>query len=157
MKARLRLAKSINEMVSEYFFLRSQKKVIDDKMKGLASTIKEYAKENGVKNDTGSYYCQNDEYIFGSQAKKSVSFDVDKAVEFLKSRGFNHAVKQITTYEIDEDVVESLVGSGDISLSDLESITNTKVTYSVDVKKKEEVTDVEQHYAVAASRRGKKQ
>lgn len=143
MAAKIKKVTSISEDVREYAKLRDYKKSIDAKMKALSSRIKKYAESHGSKSDNGSFYCQDEDFVFGSQAKKSVSFDVDKAVDFFKKRGLFSAFSQVTSFVINEDEVESLVSSGVISFSDLESITNTKVTYSVDVKARESLPEVE--------------
>ena len=146
---------SINDMVAEYNTLREENKRIKSRMDVLAKSIKEYATANGVKDDKGSYYCDNGAYTFGSQAKKSVSFVVDKAISFLKTNGFYDAIK--IKEVIDEDAVERYVSQGDISFEDLERITETKVSYAIDLKKKEDMPVVEETtYAVAASTKPKK-
>ena len=83
----------INSKVAEYNALREQAKTIKSRMDTLAKEIKEYASQNGVKDDKGSYYCDNGSFMFGQQAKKSVSFIVDKAIEFFKTNGLHEAVK----------------------------------------------------------------
>lgn len=143
MAINLKKVPSISEDVREYAKLRDYKKSIDAKMKILSARIKKYAEDHGSKSDSGSFYCQNDDFVFGSRAKKSVSFDTDKAVAFFKEHGFLSAFSKVTTFVVHEDEVESLVSSGAMSLSDLESITNTKVTYSVDVKARESMPEVE--------------
>lgn len=144
---------NMNSLVSEYAVLRDQKKQIEARMKVLSDRIKSYAQAHGVVSDTGSSYCENDSYYFGSVAKKSISFDQSKAVEFLKSKGFYKAVK--TTETVDEEALERYIADGSITSSDIESITVVKTTYSLDVKKKDEITDVRQ-IPLAASRRGRK-
>ena len=146
---------NIDSMVSEYDALRSQSKTIKSRMDTLAKDIKKYAETHGVKDDKGSYYCDNGAFQFGQQAKKSVSFVIDKAIDFLKSHGFTDAIKTVET--IDEDVIERLVSEGAITFDDLESITETKVTYAIDLKKKEDMPVVEETtVAIAASKKPQK-
>lgn len=145
----------IGAKVAEYDALRTQSKTIKSRMDTLAKDIKKYAETYGVKDDKGSYYCDNGAYQFGQQAKKSVSFVPDKALDFLKSHGFTDAIKTVET--IDEDVVERLVGDGAITFEDLESITQTKVTYAIDLKKKEDMPVVEETtVTLAASKKPQK-
>lgn len=142
---------SIDDKVQEYYRLREESKIIKSRMDSLAKDIKAYASVNGVKDDKGSFYCDNEEFMFGQQCKKSVSFVEDKAIEFFKTHGLFDAVK--TAEVIDESAVEKYIDEGKISFEDLESITNTKVTYAIDLKKKEEMPVVEEITVVAASRK----
>lgn len=145
---------SIDDMVQEYFLLREQSKTIKSRMDALAKEIKNYASENGVKDDKGSSYCDNGAFMFGQQAKKSVSFVKDKAIEFFKTHGLLDAVK--ITEVIDEDAVEKYINEGAITFDDLESITETKTTYAIDLKKKEEMPVVEETTVqMAASKKPK--
>lgn len=145
---------SIVMKVEEYDRLREQSKTIKSRMDTLAKEIKEYASKNGVKDDKGSFYCESTFFMFGSQAKKSVSFKKDEAITFFKTRGLLDAVK--ITEVIDEDAVEKYINEGAISFEDLESITETKVSYAIDLKKKEDMPVVEQTtVAMAASKKPK--
>ena len=78
----------VEKMVSEYELLRNQEKQISERKKVLADAIKSYAFANGTKDDSGSFYSDNDTFTYGAQCKKSVKFDVDKASKFLQSKGF---------------------------------------------------------------------
>ena len=145
---------SIDSQVQEYYRLREEAKTIKNRMDALAKEIKEYASANGVKDDKGSTYCDNGTFMFGQQAKKSVSFKKDVAIVFFKSKGLLDAIK--ITEVIDEDAVEKYIGEGLITFEDLESITETKVTYAIDLKKKEDMPVVEETtVAIAASKKPK--
>lgn len=142
----------VNVLLREYYELREQKKTIEDRMKVLAEQIKSFAETQGVKDDKGSYYAEDEQYVYGKQCKKSVSFDKDKALEFFKNRGYEDCIDTVEV--INEGAVEEHINTGDISFEDLESITNTKVSYAVDVKKKEEMPVVEQtNVTLAASKK----
>lgn len=145
---------SINDKVQEYYRLREEAKTIKSRMDTLAKEIKEYSSQHGVKDDKGSFYCDNGTFQFGQQAKKSVTFVVDKAIEFFKKNGLVDAVK--TTEVIDEDAVERYINEGRVTFDDLESITQTKVTYAIDLKKKEDMPVVEETTVpIAASKKPK--
>lgn len=130
---------NIETLVEEYNTLREEKKRIESRMKTLSEDIKGYAETHGSKDDKGSFYCDSSSYSFGKVAKKSVSFITDKALSFFKTHNMHDAIKIVET--IDEDAVEKYISDGSLSYSDLESITQTKTTYAVDVKKKEVVED----------------
>lgn len=142
----------INTLLEEYYSLREQKKTIEDRMKYLADQIKANAEKVGVKDDKGSFYAEDEQYVYGKQCKKSVSFDHDKAIEYFKSHGFDECIDTVEV--INEEAVEGRINTGDISYEDLEGITNTKVTYAIDIKKKEDMPVVEQtEVAMAASKK----
>ena len=142
----------INSLLKEYDSLREQKKTIEDRMKYLADQIKANAEKVGVKDDKGSFYAEDEQFIYGKQCKKSVSFDHDKAIEYFKSHGYDECIDTVEV--INEEAVEGRINTGDISYEDLEGITNTKVTYAIDIKKKEDMPVVEQtEVAMAASKK----
>lgn len=144
----------IGAMLSEYYSLREQKKKIEDRMKYLADQIKANAEKVGVKDDKGSFYAEDEQFIYGKQCKKSVSFNQEKALSYFRDHGYDDC---ITTVEvINEEAVESRINTGDISFEDLEDITTTKVSYAIDLKRKEEISEVEQiEVPIAASKKSR--
>ena len=144
----------IGAMLSEYDSLREQKKKIEDRMKYLADQIKANAEKIGVKDDKGSFYAEDEQFIYGKQCKKSVSFNQEKALSYFRDHGYDDC---ITTVEvINEEAVESRINTGDISFEDLEDITTTKVSYAIDLKRKEEMPEVEQtEVPIAASKKSR--
>ena len=149
---------TIDNQVEEYDKLRVQKKQIEDRMKVLADEIKSYASLNGTKDDKGSYYAENEKYNFGSQCKKSIKLNEDRVLKYFKAD--KNLASHIQTKEyVSEDTVEALSADGTISYEDLEALCDTKVTYSISVVKKEEVTaEVEEKTVampIAASKKPK--
>ena len=144
----------IGAMLSEYDSLREQKKKIEDRMKYLADQIKANAEKVGVKDDKGSFYAEDEQFIYGKQCKKSVSFNQEKALSYFRDHGYDDC---ITTVEvINEEAVESRINTGDISFEDLEDITTTKVSYAIDLKRKKEMSEVEQtEVPIAASKKSR--
>ena len=144
----------IGAILSEYDSLREQKKKIEDRMKYLADQIKANAEKVGVKDDKGSFYAENEQFIYGKQCKKSVSFNQEKALSYFRDHGYDDC---ITTVEvINEEAVESRINTGDISFEDLEDITTTKVSYAIDLKRKEEMPEIEQtEVPIAASKKSR--
>lgn len=144
----------ISTLLDEYDELRERKKQVEKRLSYLSDQIKAYAEANGVKDDKGSFYASDDKYIYGKQAKKSVSFDKEKAMQFFKAHKFTDCIDTVEV--INEDAVEARISSGDISYEELESITVTKTTYAIDVKKKEEMPEVEETIvSLAASKKPK--
>ena len=143
---------NIDALVTEYATLRAQDKTITARMKVLAEEIKGYAQIHGEKDDKGSYYLDNGAFQFGSQAKKSVTLHTEKALELLKSKGLTDAIQTVEV--VDESAVERYLSEGTLTMEELESITTTKVSYSIDVKQKEAMPVVEETtVALAASRK----
>ena len=143
--------KIIEQMVAEYNELKIKEKQIKDRKAVLSDAIKTYSLTNGTKDDKGSYYIDTDKYSFGAMCKKSVGFNTDKAVKFFQSRGFDDCIT--FSPQIVESAVEKHLDDGDITVSDLEGITNTSVSYAVSVKVKEEVVEVQQTTFAASKKK----
>lgn len=144
---------AIKGIVEEYQALKAQEKVISERKKLLADAIKAYATQNGTKDSNGSFYSENESFIFGSQCKKSVSFDEPKALAFLQAEGYSECIDVKPV--INEDKVEARVNCGDITPEQLESITKIKTTFAVDVRKKEEAVTIQQTTATVAAQKKK--
>lgn len=135
----------INADVQEYIELSQQEKAIKKRKEELAKRIKEHAQEHGTKDSNGSSYMSNDRFVFGSQARKSVKLNQDKAKDFLLARGLYEQVVEVKE-TINENRVEQLLVDGLISTDDLETIVDVKVTYAIDVKERvveEEMPEVQ--------------
>ena len=126
----------IFDYVQEYTDLSKQEKAIKKRKDELAKYIKEHAQQNGVKDSNGSSYMSNDRFVFGSQARKSIKLNQDRAKEFLLSQGLYEQVVEVKE-SINENKVEQLLQQGLITTDDLEAIVDVKVTYAIDVKEKE--------------------
>ena len=146
----------INELVRQYVEYREQKKVIEDRMKSIADTLKAHAVSHGVKDSNGSSYVETENgYRFGNQAKTSVSFNAD-AIPYLKGKGLKDCIEVVE--KVNEKAVEERVTSGELTVEDLSAITTSKVTYAIDVKKLEVQATVQEAEAVmpmAASKKPK--
>ena len=131
----------IHSYVQEYNELRKQESLLKKRKDELAKLIKEHASEHGTKDSTGSSYCESDKFVFGSQVRKSVKLNHDKAKAFLLGIGLYEQV--VETKEVsNEDKVEQLLINGDISDEDLESIVDIKTTYSVSVTERQVEEDM---------------
>ena len=134
-------------LAAEYDVLRIKASQIDKRKKEIAEILKTYAKKSGTADTNGSYYVDVEGFTFGAQCKKSVKFS-ESAANYLISAGFDECVEM--TPKINEDAVYSRVSNGDLTVEELESITETSVSYSVSVKAVEEMPEV-QCASVAAS------
>ncbi|MBO8161059.1 MAG: hypothetical protein H0Z24_05435 [Thermosipho sp. (in: Bacteria)] len=128
---------SIIQLINEYNELKEKEQLIKKRKKEIADKIKEYAVQNGVKDDNGSYYKEEDKFIIGSQARKTVKLNQEKAKEFFLEKGLYKEVV-VVKEEIDEDKVEKLLEEGKISYDELENLVTVKTTYAVFIKEREE-------------------
>ncbi len=146
-------ADDIGRMGKEYADLTAQIKQLEEKRKALADKIKEGAEQFGVKDDKGSFYLENDTHVMGKVARKSFKIDQDKAVETLESMGLGDVVDVVTVKSINEDRLEKAVQEKRISLDTVQDFTKESVSYSVLVKEKEAMTEVEVSTAKVARRK----
>lgn len=131
----------IGKILEEYNTLRTQKKQIEERISVLSKEIKDYAMSNGSKDDKGSYYCSNDNFLFGATAKKKIIVDEEALKKYLKSRGFKDVIKKEVKEVIDEEILQNLVDCGDISDDDINSFTTVSISYSVMCQVNESVND----------------
>ena len=145
--------KDIYSMAREYAELSAQIKELEARKKVLSDKIKEGSEKFGVKDDNGSYYLENDQFLMGKVAKKSFKIDQDKAVGVLKSMGLGDVVDTVTIETVNEDRLNSAVQEGRISINEVEKFTNVTTSYSVTVKEKEPMPEVEQSTVKIAARK----
>lgn len=122
--------------VQEYMELSKQEKAIKKRKDELAKRIKEHAQQNGVKDSNGSSYMSNERFVFGSQARKSIKLNQDRAKDFLLAQGLYERVVEVKE-SINEDKVEQLLAENLITPEDLETLVDVKITYAIDVKERE--------------------
>lgn len=146
-------ADDIGKMGKEYAELSAQIKELEARKKALADQIKEGAEKFGVKDDKGSYFLESDTLIMGKVAKKSFKINQDKAVSVLEAMGLGDVLDVVTVKTVNEDKLQSAVQDKRISLNTVEEFTDSSVSYSVSVKEKEEVPEVEQTSLKAARRK----
>ena len=143
----------IVKMGKEYAEISAQIKVLEAKKKELADKIKNGAEMYGVKDDKGSYYLEDDYVLMGKVAKKSFKIDQALAVETLESMGLGDVVDTVVSKIVNEDKLQKAVQSGKITLDEVSEFTNGSVSYSVLVKEKEAVPEVEQTTLKAARKK----
>lgn len=126
---------NIKEKVQEYNVLRDRAKTIKSRMDALAKDIKMYLTNSVSPDSKGSYYAEDEQFIYGSMAKKSVKLNEDKAKVFLQERNLLEQVSEVKIV-INEDKLSKLVEDGTISQEELEELVDIKTTYSIDIKEK---------------------
>lgn len=140
-------------MAQEYDAISLQIKALDSQKKSLADKIKELAQKFGTKDDKGSHYCGNDEFMCGNVAKHSISLNTDRAVALLQKKGLNEYIEEKIVKVVDEKKLEKAIINGQITQEEFDSIMDDKVSYSVSVKKIEEMPEVEVTQLKAAKKK----
>lgn len=140
-------------MAEEYNSISTQIKTLEAQKKALSEKIKRGAEMYGTKDDKGSYYLEDEHFICGKVAKKSFKINQEKAVAVLEEKGLNDVVDVVTVKTVNEDRLSSAVSVGRISLNDVEDFTDSNTSYSVSVKVKEEVPEVQQSNLQAAKKK----
>lgn len=144
----------LSKMAEEYLEISKQIKMLDNTKKTLSEKIKEATEALGVKDDKGSFYSDLDTVVTGKVAKKSVSLDEEKAKELFKKKGiFDDIVEIVEVEQINENALEEKINEGVITDEEFESICSVKTSYSVSVKEKEEMPEVEVTELKAASKK----
>ena len=146
-------AEDILALGKEYDEINAQLKVLNDRKKFLSDLIKEGAEKYGVKDDKGSYYFESDEFILGKVAKKTVLLNQEKAKETLEAMGLGDTIDKVTTYVVNEDRLSQAVADKKITIKEVESFTDIKVDYSVSVKSKAKMPEVEKSTLMAARKK----
>lgn len=136
-------ADDISKLGREYAEVSAQIKQLEERKKALAEKIKSGAEQFGVQDDKGSFYLEDDTLIMGKVARKSFKIDQDKAVQTLESMGLGDVVDEVVVKTVNEDKLQSAVSNGRITLDDVEGFTNVSTAYSVLVKEKEAIPEVE--------------
>lgn len=144
---------NVKSLGRQYADISSQIKALEEQKKALAEKIKQGAEQFGVKDDKGSFYLESEDLMMGKVAKKSFKIDQDKAVNTLESMGIGDVVDEVTVRTVNEDRLQQAVSDGRLSLDTVESFTNVSVSYSVLVKEKEAMPEVEQTTLKSAAKR----
>ena len=126
---------TIMEQVAEYNLLRAKSKTLKSRMDALAKSIKEHLTKNVTPDSKGNYYAENEDFIYGNMAKKSIKLNEERAKVFLQERNLLEQVSDVKIV-INEDKLEQLLADGTITMEEFETLVDTKVSYSIDIKEK---------------------
>ena len=137
-------SEDIGKLGKEYAEISAQIKQLEEIKKSLADRIKAGAEQLGVKDDKGSFYLESENYIMGKVAKKSFKINQEEAVKVLVSMGLGDVVDEVVVKTVNEDKLQKAVQNNRLSLDVVKGFTTESVSYSVSVKEKEEVPEVEQ-------------
>lgn len=141
----------------EYNDISKKMKLLDNTKKSLSERIKDILSKVGVKDANGSQYYETSNFILGRVARKKVTLNKDAVVAYLEKHNkvlLNKVLKVETVVNIDEDVLEEAVRNGEVPMEVFENeMCKIDVSYSVSVKEKEDISEVEVSKAKAASRK----
>lgn len=146
-------ADDIGALGKQYAEISAKIKQLEEEKKALADRIKAGAEQFGVKDDKGSFYLENDNYIMGKVAKKSFKIDQELAVKTLESMGLGDVVDEVVVKTVNEDRLQIAVNHKRLDLDIVRAFTKESVSYSVSVKEKEALPEVEQTNLKAARKK----
>ena len=130
-------------MAEEYSDLSVKIKELEARKKKLSDILKNCAEAIGVVDDKGSSYIDCDTYVVGRVAKKSVKIDQEKGVNLLREKGLKKCIDRKVVYTVNEAEVEQAVSREYLTEEEVREFTSVNTSYSVSVKKKEDIPEVE--------------
>ena len=133
----------VQKLAEEYDNISKQMKELEAKKKELADKLKNCAEAMGVVDDKGSSYIDGDSYVIGRVAKRTVKINQEEGVAMLRNKGLLNCITEKTTYTVNEAEVEKAVAEETLTEEDVRSFTTINTTYSVSVKAKEDMPEVE--------------
>ena len=133
----------VQKLAEEYDNISKQMKELEAKKKELADKLKNCAEAMGVVDDKGSSYIDGDSYVIGRVAKRTVKINQEEGVAMLRNKGLLNCITEKTTYTVNEAEVEKAVAEETLTEEDVRSFTTINTSYSVSVKAKEDMPEVE--------------
>ena len=133
----------VQKLAEEYDNISKQMKELEAKKKELADKLKNCAESMGVVDDKGSSYIDGDNYVNGRVAKRTVNINQEEGVAMLRNTGLLNCITEKTTYTVNEAEVEKAVAEETLTEEDVRSFTTINTSYSVSVKAKEDMPEVE--------------
>lgn len=135
----------IDDFVQEYSSVSAQIKTLEERKKSLSAMIKSYAKEHGTKDDKGSYFCENDNFIYGV-VSKSKMVARENIISLLKEMGREDCIQCVELPYL--EVIDKYHDEGIFTDDDISKLFEVKeMTPSISVKEKKELTEIEKKVA----------
>ena len=131
------------ELAKEYNDLSIKIKELEKRKKELSEKLKKCASQLGVTDDKGSSYIDGEYFVIGQVAKHSVKINQEEGVAMLRNKGLLNCITEKTTYTVNEAEVEKAVAEETLTEEDVRSFTTINTSYSVSVKAKEDMPEVE--------------
>ena len=134
----------VKDYLTEYAEISEQIKILEGRKKQLATEIKNYSALNGTEDDKGSFYCENDDFVFGQVARTKL-IQREDAFDTLREMGREDCIMLVET--IDKEKLDEYHNEGIITDDDVRSLFDVKSespSVLVKAKKKEPMPEVEQ-------------
>ena len=135
--------KDAEELAKEYNDLSIKIKELEKRKKELSEKLKKCASQLGVTDDKGSSYIDGEYFVVGQVAKHSVKINQEEGVSFLRKKGLLNCIDEKTVYTVNETEVEKAVSNGELTEEEVRKFTSVSTSYSVSVKAKSEMPEVE--------------
>jgi|SRR3712207_349517 len=137
-------SRSLESVVEELGAVKQHIKELQAREKELRNSLETLLLAEGVVDNKGSIKLVVGSKVAQRLAKKSIKVNPKKAEEYLEGKGLWSEMSTATRV-LDETKLEKAVETGVISVEDLESITDIKVTYAISLAdyKPEEIPQVE--------------
>ena len=129
--------------VNEYMELSQQIKTLEARKKQIAVELKNYSAQNGTEDDKGSFYCENEDFVFGQVARTKL-VQSENAIDILRELGREDCIKVEET--IDREKLNAYHDEGIISDEDVKSlfeVVQESPSVMVKMKKKEEMPEIQ--------------
>ena len=133
----------VHKLAEEYDNISKQMKELEAKKKELADKLKNCAESMGVVDDKGSSYIDGDSYVIGRVARRTVKINQEKGVKILREKGLKKCIDRKVVYTVNEAEVERAVAREDLTEEEVREFTSVSTSYSVSVKAKEDMPEVE--------------
>lgn len=134
---------AVDELANEYYQLRKQKNTIESRMSELSKRLKEYAQSSGVKDIRGSYYLNREEYRIGDTLRRTTKVNDEKAVALLKKKKLKGYIE--IRESVSKETIEQLLENSLLSEKEVVSILDVTESRSIDLRKQDEIQDVEEY------------
>ena len=133
------LVKKVGTLIATYASFQAMGNLVNlsDQMTQIDSRL------NLVVDDKGSSYIDGDSYVIGRVAKRTVKINQEEGVAMLRNKGLLNCITEKTTYTVNEEEVEKAVAEEILTEEDVRSFTTINTSYSVSVKAKEDMPEVE--------------
>ena len=135
----------VETLIKSLKAINTQKAELEKREKELKGILNERFED--VDKDTfGNRYLTADGIILKREMRRKVAINPEKAEKFFKSiNRYDNVAKVETVVTFDEGAIEQVIADGEMTLEDLESITDTTVSYAtLFVKKKEKEDDLDE-------------
>jgi len=131
-------------LTRELRMINLQKSELEKRDKAIKEKLNKYVDKNSTADGKGNRYFETtDDFdqplILKREARKSFKLNLEKMKSTFAPTIYAQVVREETVEVIDEDLIGQMIASEELTMDQLEKVTDVKVTYAtVFVKQKEE-------------------